>query len=224
MIRVVAIDDEVQIRRLLRICLERNDFKTYDASSGEEGLRQIVNVKPDLVLLDLGLPDMDGREVLASLREWSSVPVIILSVRNTEDDIVALLNAGADDYMIKPFNTGELIARIRVALRHRNPEPAEQIFSAGVLTVDLGSREVKVEGVEIKLTPTEYALLRLFLQHAGKVLTHQQILREVWGPNMQEEYNYLRVYITQLRKKIETNPARPQLLLTEPGVGYRLKI
>jgi two-component system, OmpR family, KDP operon response regulator KdpE len=223
-IRVVAIDDEVQIRRFLRICLERNDFRIYDAANGEEGLRQILNVKPDLILLDLGLPDMDGRDVLASLREWSSVPVIILSVRNTEDDIVALLNAGADDYMIKPFNTGELIARIRVALRHRNPEPAEQIFSAGVLTVDVGSREVKVEGKEIKLTPTEYALLRLFIQHAGKVLTHQQILREVWGPNMQEEYNYLRVYITQLRKKIELNPARPQVLLTEPGVGYRLKI
>jgi len=223
-IRVVAIDDEVQIRRLLRICLERNDFKVYDASDGEEGLRQILNVKPDLVLLDLGLPDMDGKDVLSSLREWSSIPVIILSVRNTEDDIVALLNAGADDYMIKPFNTGELIARIRVALRHRNPEPAEQLFSAGSLTVDLGSREVKVDGEETKLTPTEYALLRLFIQHAGKVLTHQQILREVWGPNMQEEYNYLRVYITQLRKKIEINPARPQLLLTEPGVGYRLKI
>ena len=224
MIRVVAIDDEVQIRRLLRICLERDDFKVYDACDGEEGLRQILNVKPDLVLLDLGLPDMDGKDVLSSLREWSSIPVIILSVRNTEDDIVALLNAGADDYMIKPFNTGELIARIRVALRHRNPEPAEQIFSVGSLTVDLGSREVRVEGKETKLTPTEYALLRLFIQHAGKVLTHQQILREVWGPNMQEEYNYLRVYITQLRKKIETNPARPQLLLTEPGVGYRLKI
>ncbi len=223
MIRVVAIDDEVQIRRLLRICLERNDFKVYDASDGEEGLRQILNVKPDLVLLDLGLPDMDGKDVLSSLREWSSIPVIILSVRNTEDDIVALLNAGADDYMIKPFNTGELIARIRVALRHRNPEPADQVFSTGSLTVDLGSREVKVEGEETKLTPTEYALLRLFIQHAGKVLTHQQILREVWGPNTQEEYNYLRVYITQLRKKIEINPARPQLLLTEPGVGYRLK-
>jgi len=222
-IRVVAIDDEVQIRRLLRICLERNDFKVYDASDGEEGLRQILNVKPDLVLLDLGLPDMDGKDVLSSLREWSSIPVIILSVRNTEDDIVALLNAGADDYMIKPFNTGELIARIRVALRHRNPEPADQVFSTGSLTVDLGSREVKVEGEETKLTPTEYALLRLFIQHAGKVLTHQQILREVWGPNTQEEYNYLRVYITQLRKKIEINPARPQLLLTEPGVGYRLK-
>jgi two-component system KDP operon response regulator KdpE len=219
----VAIDDEVQIRRLLRICLERNDFKVYDASDGEEGLRQILNVKPDLVLLDLGLPDMDGKDVLSSLREWSSIPVIILSVRNTEDDIVALLNAGADDYMIKPFNTGELIARIRVALRHRNPEPADQVFSTGSLTVDLGSREVKVEGEETKLTPTEYALLRLFIQHAGKVLTHQQILREVWGPNTQEEYNYLRVYITQLRKKIEINPARPQLLLTEPGVGYRLK-
>lgn len=223
MIHVLVIDDEIQIRRLLRISLEKLEFKVHEAATGQEGIQEVRGVKPDLILLDLNLPDMDGKEVLRNLREWSSTPVIILSVRNTEEDIVELLNGGADDYMIKPFNTGELVARIQVALRRRTPQGQEGSFTAGNLTVDIASRKVTLSGRELKLTPTEYALLRLFTRHAGKVLTHQHILREVWGPNMATEYNYLRVYITQLRKKIETDPANPELIVTEPGVGYRLK-
>ncbi len=224
MIRVLAIDDELPIRRLLRISLEKSGYQVFEAASAEDGLRMILGTKPDIVLLDLNLPDTDGREVLRSLREWSSLPVIVLSVRNAEEDIVELLDAGADDFVIKPFNTGELRARIQVALRHRLPEAAEKVFSSGPLSVDTGKRLVTVGGAERKLTPTEYALLRLLVRHAGKVLTHRQILREVWGPNAEGESNNLRVYINQLRKKIEPDPARPRLLLTEPGVGYRLKI
>jgi len=224
MTRVVAVDDEVQIRRLLRISLGKHDFEVYEAATGEDGLRLVMGVKPDVVLLDLNLPDLDGREVLRSLREWSTIPVIVLSVRNEERDVVELLNAGADDYMTKPFNTGELVARINVALRHRAPEQGEGPFASGDLTVDVVNREVTLEGRALRLTPTEYALLRLFVRHAGKVLTHSQILREVWGPNAEHDSNNLRVYMAQLRKKIEKDPARPQLLLTEPGVGYRLKI
>ena len=223
MIRILTIDDEVQIRRLLRISLGKHDFGSYEASTGEDGLRVFMSVKPDLVLLDLGLPDMNGREVLSRIREGSSIPVIILSVHNTEEDIVELLDSGADDYLVKPFNTRELIARIEVALRHRNPMSSDQVFTTGRLTVDIGNRIVTVDGAEVKLTPTEYAILRLFIQHIGKVLTHQHILREVWGSKMDREYNYLRVYITQLRKKIEITPSRPEILITEPGVGYRLK-
>lgn len=222
--RLLAVDDDAQIRRLLRISLEKRGFQVYEAPSGEDGLRAVMNVKPDVVLLDLNLPDLDGREVLRLLREWSTIPVIVLSVRNSEQDIVELLNAGADDYMVKPFNTGELAARIHVALRHRAPGSDEEVFASGPLRVDVINRLVSLAGAELKLTPTEYALLRLFVRHAGKVLTHQQILREVWGPNVEHESNNLRVYVAQLRKKIEADPSRPGLLVTEPGVGYRLKI
>lgn len=224
MTRVLAIDDDPQIRRLLRISLEKRGFQVYEAAGGEDGLRAVMNAKPDVILLDLNLPDLDGREVLRLLREWSTIPVIVLSVRNSEQDIVQLLNGGADDYMVKPFNTAELAARINVALRHRSPGADEEGFSSGELRVDVVNRLVSRGGAELKLTPTEYALLRLFVRHAGKVLTHQQILREVWGPNVEHESNTLRVYVAQLRKKIEVDPARPQLLVTEPGVGYRLKI
>ena len=221
---VLVIDDEVQIRRLLRVALEKQGYAVYDAATGEEGVRMALGKKPDIVLLDLGLPDRDGAEVLAELRSWSTVPVIILTVRNAEEDIVRLLDAGADDYVVKPFNTGELIARMKVAIRHHAPEEAQEIFVSGGLSVDLQNRAVAVEGSLVKLTPTEYGLLRFFVQHAGRILTHRQILREVWGPHADEETNYLRVYIAGLRKKIERNPQAPGLILTEPGVGYRLAI
>jgi len=224
MTTVVVVDDEPQIRRLLRVSLETQGFSVYLAANGEEGLRLVQGRKPDIVLLDLGLPDRDGAEVLAGLREWSSVPVIILSVRNAEEEIVRLLDTGADDYVVKPFSTGELIARMRVAIRHHAPQHAPETFVSGRLSVDLQDRSVKVAGETVKLTPTEYGLLRLFVQHAGRILTHGQILREVWGPNADEETNYVRVYITGLRKKLEENPQMPQLIVTEPGVGYRLRI
>ena len=224
MTTVVVVDDEPQIRRLLRVSLETQGFSVYLAANGEEGLRLVQGRKPDIVLLDLGLPDRDGTEVLAALRKWSSVPVIILSVRNAEEEIVRLLDAGADDYLVKPFSTGELIARMRVAIRHHAPQDAAQTFISGRLSVDLQDRSVKVAGETVKLTPTEYGLLRLFVQHAGRILTHRQILREVWGPNTDEETNYVRVYITGLRKKLEENPQMPQLIITEPGVGYRLRV
>jgi two-component system KDP operon response regulator KdpE len=221
---VLVIDDEVQIRRLLRVSLEKQGYAVHEAETGEEGLRMILGKKPDIVLLDLGLPDKDGSEVLAGLRQWSSIPVIVLSVRNSEEEIVRLLDAGADDYLIKPFNTGELVARMKVALRHRAPAEAQEVFVSGRLSVDLLNREVKVDGKPVKLTPTEYALVRLFVQHAGRILTHGQILREVWGPNADQDTNYLRVYVTGLRKKIEAVPQMPELLITEPGVGYRFKV
>lgn len=221
---VLVIDDEVQIRRLLRVTLEKQGFAVHDAATGGEGIAMVLGKKPDIVLLDLGLPDKDGAEVLASLRTWSTVPVIILSVRDSEEGIVRLLDAGADDYLIKPFNTGELVARMKVALRHHAPEQTRGPFVSGRLSVDLVDRVVKVAGDHVKLTPTEYGLVRMFVQHAGRILTHRQILREVWGPNADEETNYLRVYITGLRKKLETNPQLPELILTEPGVGYRLRV
>lgn len=224
MIRVLTIDDEAPIRRLLRISLESHGFQIFEAATAEEGLQAVLGAKPDVILLDLNLPDKDGRDVLRSLREWSKVPVIVLSVRNAEEDIVEMLNAGADDYVVKPFTTAELQARIGVAVRHRAPESPEPVFVSGPLSVDVAQRLVTIGGEERKLTPTEYAILRLLVHNAGKVLTHRQILREVWGPNVESDSANLRVYIAQLRRKIETEPARPQILLTEPGVGYRLKI
>lgn len=224
MTTVVVIDDEVQIRRLLRVGLGKQGFIVHEAGTGEEGLQMVMGKKPDVVLLDLGLPDMEGVDVLHALRSWSTVPVVVLSVRNAEEDIVRLLDAGADDYLIKPFNTGELVARMKVAIRHRAPRDAETLFVSGRLSVDLLSRAVTVDGRPVKLTPTEYGLLRLFVQHAGRILTHGQILREVWGPNVEEDTNYVRVYITGLRKKIEENPRMPELIMTEPGVGYRLRV
>ena len=220
--RVLVIDDEAQIRRLLRLTLEKLGYEVHEAATGEEGLQMVLGKKPDVLLLDLGLPDRDGAEVLAGLRTWSTIPVIILSVRNAEEDIVRLLDSGADDYLVKPFNTGELVARMKVAIRHHAPQESREPFVSGRLTVDLQTRIVTVAGEPVKLTPTEYGLLRLFVQHAGRILTHRQILREVWGPNADEETNYLRVYITGLRKKIEENPRMPALIVTEPGVGYRL--
>lgn len=219
---VLVIDDETQIRRLLRVCLEANGYRVEEAATGQDGIAQAAQRHPDVVILDLGLPDKDGVTVLDRLREWSRVPVVVLSVRDREEDKIAALDHGADDYVTKPFRTGELLARLRVALRHAQPAPEMTVFRNDQLEVDLAARVVKLKGREVRLTATEYSLLRLLVQHAGKVLTHRQILREVWGPNAVAQTHYLRVYIAHLREKLETEPARPQLILTEPGVGYRL--
>jgi len=223
-IKVLVIDDERQIRRFLRITLEAQGFSMTEAASGQEGLVQAAMVRPDVIILDLGLPDEDGFLILQKLREWSKTPVLILTVRDREEDKIKLLNAGADDYLTKPFSAGELVARLHVALRHLNPVSDEAIFRSGDLEVNLALRHVACAGQRIKLTATEYDLLRFFIQHAGKVVTHQQIIREIWGTSGSDEMQYLRVYISQLRKKIEKEPADPKLLITETGVGYRLQI
>ena len=220
----LVIDDEVQIRRLLRLTLEAHGYRVFEAATAQEGLVEAAQRRPEIVLLDLGLPDLDGVTVLKRLREWSGVPVIVLSVREREEDQIAALDAGADDYVTKPFSTGELLARLRVAQRHARPAEEVSVFHNGPLEVDLVARVVKFEGKEIKLTPTEYSLLRLFVLHAGKVLTHRQLLREVWGPNAVEQTHYLRVYLTHLREKLEKDPSNPRLFMTEPGVGYRMLV
>ncbi|MHB8625803.1 MAG: response regulator [Aggregatilineales bacterium] len=218
----LIIDDEHSIRRFLTISLEANGYRVHEAKTGADSLAQFATLRPDVLLLDLGLPDMDGLDVLRQLREWSSAPVIVLSVRDADSEKIAALDAGADDYLTKPFSVGELLARLRVALRHRQPTPDTALFQSGALTVDMTRRAVTVKGEPVKLTPTEYALLRLLIQHAGRVLTHPQLLREVWGPAYVTETHYLRVYMAQLRQKLEADPANPTILLTEPGVGYRL--
>jgi two-component system KDP operon response regulator KdpE len=219
---VLIVDDEAQIRRFLRISLESNGFRVHEATTGAQGLAQAALLRPDAVILDLGLPDEDGLSILERLREWSRVPVVVLSVRDSDTDKVRLLDAGADDYLTKPFSVSELLARLRVALRHSQPGEDEAIFQRGRLSVDLGRRLVTLEDEPVRLTVTEYALLRLFVQHAGRVLTHSQILREVWGPQYVQETHYLRVYVAHLRQKLEDDPSNPRLILTEPGVGYRL--
>jgi two-component system, OmpR family, KDP operon response regulator KdpE len=218
----LVIDDELQIRRLLRVCLEGNGYRVLEAASGQEGLTQAAQHPPDVVILDLGLPDMDGVTVLKRLREWSRVPVVVLSVRDREEDKIAALDHGADDYVTKPFGPGELLARLRVAHRHALPSGESPLFRSGGLEVDLTARVVRLNAREVRLTATEYSLLRLFVRHAGKVLTHRQILKEVWGPNYVEQTHYLRVYIAHLREKLESDAAQPRLIITEPGVGYRL--
>lgn len=220
----LVVDDEVQIRRLLRITLEANSYRVFEAGTGKEGLVEAASRRPDVVLLDLGLPDVEGLTVLKRLREWSHVPVLILSVRDREEEKVAALDHGADDYVTKPFNSGELLARIRVALRHAQSQTEEPVFKCGHLEVDLPKRVVRVNGSEVRLTTTEYSLLRLFVAHAGKVLTHRQIMREVWGPKNLEHTHYLRVYMKHLREKLESDPNQPELFVTEPGVGYRFVV
>lgn len=220
---ILVIDDELQIRRFLRITLEAHGHQIAETATAHEGLQQVALLRPDLVILDLALPDLDGLEALQRLREWSNVPVVVLSARTAETDKIALLDAGADDYLTKPFSTGELLARLRTAQRHAHPAENEAVFEVGVVRVDLARRLVTRHGEPVKLTTTEYALLRLFVQHAGRVLTHQQILREVWGIAYQNETHYLRVYLANLRKKLEDDPANPQIFITEPGVGYRLR-
>jgi two-component system KDP operon response regulator KdpE len=217
----LIVDDEPQIRRLLRVVLEGENYQVQEAENGHQGLTEIANRRPAIILLDLGLPDMEGLEVLKRLREWSEAPVLVLSVRDDEQSKVAALDSGAEDYVTKPFSTAELLARLRAAQRKTRPEEEVSIFKSGNLIVDLTARVVKRAGHEIKLTATEYALLRLFVRHPGRVLTHRYILREIWGPKSEEHRQYLRVYVTHLRQKIEPDPTKPSLIRTEPGIGYR---
>jgi two-component system KDP operon response regulator KdpE len=221
--RVLAIDDEPQMQRLLTIALEADGYRVVTAGSGQDGLRQLAQHRHDLVILDLGLPDINGLLVLKQLREWTQAPVIILTVQEGEAEKVEALDAGADDYVTKPFNTGELLARMRAALRRYNKARSEEpVFKSGDVTVDLSSRIVTLKGQPVKLTATEYDLLRLFIQHSGKVLTHRQILREVWGADHEQRTQYLRVYMARLREKLEPDPNAAPLFMTEAGVGYRL--
>lgn len=218
---ILIIDDEVQIRRLLEITLSANGYKISEASTGKEGLTKAAINHPVLVILDLGLPDTDGLEVLRKLREWYQKPIIILSVRNSEDDIIKALDHGANDYLTKPFRTGELLARIRVAIRQSNATGYKPLLTFGSLTIDLANHIVRKDDEIVKLTSTEFSLLALLAKNEGRVLTHQYILKEVWGMGYIEQTQYLRVFIAQLRKKIEDNPANPRLLNTESGIGYR---
>jgi two-component system KDP operon response regulator KdpE len=222
--KILAIDDEIQIRRLLQLTLEPNGYQLRFAETGGDGCIMAGSERPDLIILDLGLPDMDGIAVLKRIREWATIPIIILSVRNTESDIIGCLDAGADDYLVKPFRTGELLARVRTALRHRPRILEKEQFTTSDLFVDLSTRVVKKGDAAIKLTATEYSLLTLFVRNAGRVLTHKYILEQVWGPAFSEEAQYSRVYVGQLRKKIETDPSSPKILVTESGIGYRLNV
>jgi two-component system KDP operon response regulator KdpE len=219
----LIIDDEKQIRRLLRFALESANHQVFEAETGQEGLAEVVQRRPDIVLLDLGLPDMEGVKVLRRLREWSDVPVLILSVRDDPEEKVSALDAGADDYVTKPFDTAELLARVRAAQRRSLTETGEPVFNSGPLSVDFSARQVRLNGEEIKLTPTEYSLLRVLVQNAGKVVTHRQLLRTVWGEKAESQAQYLRVYVTHLRKKLEPDENSPQLIKTEVGIGYRLE-
>lgn len=223
---ILLVEDESPIRKFVRASLEGEGYRLIEAETGQSALAQAASQPPDLIILDLGLPDRDGLDVLRSLREWLSAPVIVLSARGQEKDKVAALDSGADDYLTKPFGIGELLARIRVALRHASRaaagDKAEPRFTVGALTVDLASRRVFVNEKEIHLTPIEYRLLTTLVRHAGKVLTHRQLLKEVWGPGNAEEVHYLRVYLAGLRRKLEADPSQPRYLLTEQGVGYRL--
>ena len=211
------------IRRYLHAALNAQGYTVYEASSGKEALNMTVADRPDLIILDLGLPDLDGVEVTRQLREWTQIPIIILSVREQENDKISALDAGADDYLTKPFSSGELVARMRAALRHTMQATAEPVFETDNLKVDLTRRLVKVDGLDISLTPTEYDLLRILVQNAGKVITHHQLLRQVWGSAYESEAHLLRVNMSNLRRKIEPDPTRPRYIITEPGVGYRLR-
>jgi two-component system KDP operon response regulator KdpE len=219
---ILVIDDEAQIRKLLEITLQSNDYTVMQAGTGKEGIVTAATHPPDMVILDLGLPDINGHEVLKQLREWYTGPIIILSVQADEADIIKALDNGANDYLVKPFRTGELLARLRSALRTASTDEADPVVVLDGLHIDLGLRTIKLKGETIKLTATEYNLLALFARNEGKVLTHQYLLREVWGPGYINQSQYLRVFIAQLRKKIENDPNRPEYIVTESGVGYRL--
>lgn len=226
-LKIIVIEDDPPIRRFLRTALETHGFEVFEAASGKQGIIEASNRKADLIILDLGLPDMDGVGVVKAVRAWSDMPIIVLSARSAEAQKIEALDAGADDYLTKPFGLGELLARIRVALRHTSV-PAEQtesgVFMTGNLKVDLVNRRVFNGDLEIHLTPIQYRLLAVLVKHAGKILTHRQILKEVWGPNSVESPHYLRIYMSQLRHKLESDPAQPRYLLTESGVGYWLKV
>lgn len=221
---ILVIDDETQIRRLLRVTLQAAGYRIREAETGLLGLNEIAAQPPDGIILDLGLPDMDGTEVLRRLREWSKVPVLVLSVRDREDDKIAALNAGADDYLTKPFGGGELIARVRAIMRRAQPGGEPALVKFGHIEVDLAGRIVRRDGEEVRLTAKEYGLLRLLVQHRGKVVTHRHILRELWGPNAEENTHYLRVFMTHLRQKLEQDPHEPRHLRTDAGIGYRLVV
>lgn len=220
--RILIIDDEPQIYRLLRVALGAHGYHLAEAMNDADGINLAATFKPDLIIIDLGLPDKDDKEVVRQIRDWSDTPIIILSARDREQEKIDALDLGADDYILKPFSIGELMARIRVALRHSAHTEHEPIIRCGDLVIDIAQRHVTVRDVEIKLTPTEYDLLKLLAQHAGKVLTHKQLLTSVWGNSYDSDSHYIRVYIGQLRRKIEENPTRPRYIITESGVGYRL--
>ena len=223
-LRVLVVDDETAIRRFLRTSLKAYGYTVYEAASGEQALAEIVAIRPDLVILDIGLPGLDGIQVTRELREWTQVPILILSVLDQEKEKIAALDAGADDYLTKPFSLGELMARMRVAMRHATRPADEPVFESGDLRIDLARRVVTLAGEQIPLTPTEYDLLRILAQQAGKVLTHQQLIHALWGDSYLADAHLLRVNVSNLRKKIEPDPSRPIYLVTEPGVGYRLKV
>lgn len=223
---ILVIEDEPPLQKFLRVTLEAQNYHVILATRGEEGLRHAATSMPDMIILDLGLPDLDGLEVAKRLREWSAIPILIVSARGKEQDKVAALDAGADDYLTKPFGVGELLARVRVAFRHlaaAKQDTGEPTFNVGGLHVDLARREVSVDGRAVHLTPNEFRLLAVLVKNAGKVLTHRQLLKEVWGSGSGDQTHYLRVYMNQLREKLESDPARPRYLLTETGVGYRLR-
>ena len=220
--RVLVIDDEKQIRRMLNIALTGNGFNIAEAATGNDGLNQAIVFHPDIIILDLGLPDCDGHEVISKLREWTQIPIIILSVREQESEKITALDAGADDYITKPFSIGELLARIRVALRRSVKTVDEPILAFGEISLDIARRIVTLKGEELKLTPTEYEILKYMALKADRVVSQQQLLRAIWGPNHQEHTHYLRIYIGQLRHKIEADPTQPRYILTEAGIGYRL--
>lgn len=222
--RVLLVDDEREIRRCLRACLANQGYRLYEAATGEEALQAVPTVRPDLIILDLGLPDVDGIDVTRSLREWTHTPILILSVRDRESDKIAALDAGADDYLTKPFGPGELAARIRVALRRAGKPDTAAVFSVGELEVDLVRRTVLLNRKKLQLTPTEYDILKVLIRYTDKVITHRQVIREVWGgASYEDEMHLLRVNISNLRRKLESNPTRPRYILTEPGIGYRLR-
>jgi len=224
---ILLIEDESQMRRFLRITLQGSGYRLIESATGQEGLTQVATRNPDVVLLDLGLPDIDGLEVVRRLREWSQVPVIVLSARGQEEDKIRALDAGADDYLTKPFGAGELLARIRVALRHMAVQSSgseESVFVLDNLKVDLLKRQVLLDDKEVHLTPIEYKLLAVLIKYAGKVITHSQLLKEVWGAAYADQSHYLRIYMAQLRHKLESDPARPRFFINEPGVGYRLRV
>jgi len=224
---IVVIEDDPAIRLFLRTGLSAHGFKVFEADRGKQGIIEAGVRKPDLIILDLGLPDMDGVDVIKTIREWSTMPIIILSARSNEQNKIDALDAGADDYLTKPFGLGELLARIRVSMRHSVSCPEQDqngVFTSGALKVDLLKRQVFVGDREVHLTPIQYRLLSVLIKNAGKVLTHQSLLKEVWGPSYKDNSHYLRIYMSQLRQKLEKDPAQPQYLLTESGIGYRLKI
>lgn len=220
--RILVIDDEPQIRKLLKVSLNAHGYEIDEAANGHDGVNRAAIFKPDLLIVDLGLPDIDGKVVIKEIREWSEAPIIILTARDQEQEKIEALDSGADDYITKPFGVGELMARMRVCLRRTATVDNDPVLECGGLSIDLVQRRVLVDGQEVKLTPTEYEIIKIMAQHAGKVITHKQLLKAVWGNSYNDDTHYVRVYIGQLRRKIEKNPTQPRYIITESGIGYRL--